>query len=68
MDSITIPLEPEIVDSVVQHALKVAYELNRKVEDDNAEFDVDFLYCLDRVIEYYSSPQDYEAWQESIRE
>lgn len=67
-DVVTIPLSPEAIETIVLHSLKQSYEMTQIVNDeDEAEFDVDFLYCLNRVIEYYSSPTDYEAWQESIR-
>ena len=67
-DMITIPLSPEAIETIVIHSLKQSYEMTQLLDgEDAAELGVDFLYCLNRVIEYYSSPQDYEAWQESVR-
>ena len=67
-----IELTSEQVSEIVRQDLMQAYHLNQIVDKDESGFsidnDTDFLYCLQRVIEYYSSPNQYETWQESLRD
>ena len=64
-----IELSPEQTCDVVRQELQMAYEslLPRDVVVDHEDQDSELLYCIQRVVEYYSSPQQYEDWQDSLR-
>lgn len=59
---VEIELPGNTVDDIVRQDLMQVYSFS-KIEEAT---DTDFLYCLQRVIEYYSSESQYEAWQESL--
>lgn len=63
-----IELVPEQIEVVVRQELMLAYEslLPRDPVENLQDQDSELLYCLQRVIEYYSSPDQYESWQESL--
>lgn len=68
--SIQIELTSEQISDIVREDLMEAYEMNARENHDEGgavlEPDSEFLYCLQQVIEYYSSPAQYEAWQRSL--
>lgn len=70
MKKMTINVDYEEIDRIVSLELRNAYELNVKVDKDEGGFaiqeDRDFLYCLERVIEYFTSPNEYEEWLHEI--
>lgn len=61
----SIELTPEQIEKVIRQGLIQMYSTYSNNEVINSSDD-DFLYCLQRVIEFYSSPADYEDWQESL--
>lgn len=65
-----IELSAEQVEAVIRQELMLAYEslLPRTVVVDTEDQDDELLYCLQRVIEFYSSPEHYDAWQDSLRD
>lgn len=59
------------IESILLQELKSAYDMNRVLcrdEGGHADDDLDseLLYCIERVIEYYSSPEDFDLWQSSL--
>lgn len=64
-----IELTVDQVGEIVRQELQGAYhdvassQIEPVHEDDH---DPELLYCLQRVIEYYSSPEQYESWQQSL--
>jgi len=55
------------IDSIVRQELQLAFELNRHpnridCSDDIVEPDEDLLTALTTVLEYFSAPDDHEAW------
>lgn len=64
----SVELTAEQSCEIVRQELQLTYEslLPRDVVVDHEDQDSELLYCLQRVIEYYSSPQQYEDWHESL--
>lgn len=61
-----IELISEQTAQVVLHELCDTYEYLRPSRPDEPEYEL--LHCLRRVIEYYSSPQEFEAWLAKLGE
>ena len=59
---VELELPGNTIDDIVRQDLMQVYSFS-KIEEAT---DTEFLYCLQRVIEYYSSATQYEAWQESL--
>lgn len=64
-----VEIADDYLDKLVREALIsayndcIAYPIYSVPEEDN-----ELLYCLKRVIEHYSSPEDYDNWLKSIEE
>lgn len=57
-------LNPDIIEKMVSRELMEAYHDAMTIPID--ENNDDFLYCLQRVIEYYTTADEYERWQEDL--
>ena len=61
---VTISIIPDEVDDVVIQSLKMSYQYNLSPIDNSFDQEGDLLSSIDRVIQYYSTAEDYDAWIE----
>lgn len=64
-----IELTVDQVGEIVRQELQYAYESLKETQSEPVhedDRDPELLYCIQRVMEYYSSPDQYEAWQQSL--
>ncbi len=64
-----IEFTPDQVGEIVRQELQSAYEGLKETQSEPVhedDRDPELLYCIQRVMEYYSSPDQYEAWQQSL--
>lgn len=61
-----IELIPEQTAQVVRHELCDTYEFLSPSAPTEPEYEL--LQCLRKVIEYYSSPQEFESWIKKLGE
>lgn len=68
----TVELDFDSVSQLIRKSLIYDYEINNRPDkfdcsDDVIEPDYDFLKCLEVVIQYYSSPSQFEEWKNSLK-
>lgn len=71
MNKVTIELCSEQIDQIIIDDLKLSYHLNslpNKVDcsNDVIEPDTEFLHCIEKVLDYYMSREDFVAWKLSL--
>lgn len=63
----TLLVDEEMLDRIIVNELKEAYSLNKtpnKIDcsEDYIDVDTQLLYSLDKVLQYYMAPDEYNSW------